>query len=630
MLAAHDVVSAGRRSSPNSGPSCVTCRSAVVGAGRAACCALAAHNEMVVIAGLSGVLRADGEVLAGGERLGGELDVDAASIQPATGTAVWSVSDADDEVRVVVRGIVDAMRDGVSLERMAVVLGNTEPYARLLHDHLALAGITHNGVSVRTLADSVLGRSLLRLLALPDHDFRRDDVFALLARVPLLDGHGQAAPAVAWERLSRRTQAWSAASPSGRRGSRTTSPCSKAATMPTSSRRRVAGEQACTFPVRCQRVAGRPRARRARGPELAAWATALIRRWIGSDEHVRTNWRSPFEQEAARRVEAAVDRLGGLDSVESRPTLEVFRRSLAPRARRRAAIASGRLGEGLLVGFGGAHARRGARPALGVRAGRGRVPGAAPRRSAALRRRSRRTGWGAADARRSHHGDDQRALLADAGRHQWRPHALLPAAICAATPSMMPSRFLARHHRGVVRRPSAARGARRGAGWYTCLPSYVHGLAHAAFPATEHEFDVRAALAGDPAIARCAAVARGARPRAVAAEHRPSPASTAISRTCGAAGRAGAVGAREARCRLPGSRSGRGARTRTSCEYLPCTCSRSSAPKRSSSSRRSRRATSCTPRSTASSPSCTAVAGAGRPWSGRASRAHARRPARCL
>ncbi len=81
-----------------------------------------------------------------------------------TGTDVVSASDADDEVRAIVRGVVDAMRAGVPLERMAVLYGTKEPYARLLHEHLTAAGIAHNGASVRTLADSVLGRSLLGLL----------------------------------------------------------------------------------------------------------------------------------------------------------------------------------------------------------------------------------------------------------------------------------------------------------------------------------------------------------------------------------------------------------------------------------------------------------------------------------
>jgi len=37
----------------------------------------------------------------------------------------------------------------VPLERMAVVIGNNEPYARLLHDHLELAGIAHKLADAR-------------------------------------------------------------------------------------------------------------------------------------------------------------------------------------------------------------------------------------------------------------------------------------------------------------------------------------------------------------------------------------------------------------------------------------------------------------------------------------------------
>src|SRR4029077_15900193 len=94
----------------------------------------------------------------------------------ARGTAVVSASDADDEVRTIVRGVVDAMRAGVPLERMAILYGVDQPYARLLHEHLDLAGIAHNGAAVRTLAESVLGRALVRLLALADGDLRREEV----------------------------------------------------------------------------------------------------------------------------------------------------------------------------------------------------------------------------------------------------------------------------------------------------------------------------------------------------------------------------------------------------------------------------------------------------------------------
>ena len=166
--------------------------------------AVAANNELVVIAGLTGVPKADATVVASLARLGTDPDADGAiAVVPVHGTAVCTVSDADDEVLAVVRGIVDAMREGVPLERMAVLIGNTEPYRGCCTSTSRWPHIAHNGVSVRTLADSVLGRSLLRMLALPDDNFRREDVFALLASVPVLDGHGRPAPAVEWERTSR-------------------------------------------------------------------------------------------------------------------------------------------------------------------------------------------------------------------------------------------------------------------------------------------------------------------------------------------------------------------------------------------------------------------------------------------
>ena len=94
-------------------------------------------------------------------RMGITLDDEAAGVEPALGTQVVSASDADDEIRTVVRGVVDAMASGVPLERMAVLYGTDEPYARLLHEHLEAAGIAHNGVSVRSLSEGVLGRAAL-------------------------------------------------------------------------------------------------------------------------------------------------------------------------------------------------------------------------------------------------------------------------------------------------------------------------------------------------------------------------------------------------------------------------------------------------------------------------------------
>lgn len=466
--------------------------------------ALAERNELVVIAGLTGVAKADAEVIAGVARFGGELDLEAANISPAHGTAVCSMSDADDEVRVVVRGLVDAMREGVPLERMAVVLGNSEPYSRLLHDHLELAGITHNGVSVRTLADSVLGRSLLRLLALPDHDFRRDDVFALLAGAPVLDGHGNEVPAVAWERISRTAGVvegvaeWTARLEHYAAGLH----ASEADDPGSWSERERARTRALT------RFVTTLADDLARAPQtwsgLAEWARGLVARWIGAETE-RAHW-SEFEQEAARRVDAAVERLGGLDTVEASPTLDVFRRSLAlelDAARDRV----GRLGEGVLVGS--------AALALGVELDRVWVCGLAegvfpapPRDDPLLSDSDRSALGGELPLRADRIADDQRALLATLASTGGARTLCFPRGDLRRNTEHVPSRFLLDTVEALV-------GERRlgddlaSEPWYTIVPSFLHGLTHASFPATRHELDVRAALAGDARIARVTAVARG-------------------------------------------------------------------------------------------------------------------------
>ena len=401
--------------------------------------AVAAHNDVVVVAGLTGVAKADAGVVASVERLGGEITIASRdAITPAHATAVCSVSDADDEVRVVVRGIVDAMREGVPLERMAVLVGNADPYARLLHEHLEPAGIAHNGVSVRTLADSVLGRTLLRMLALPDHDFRREDVFALLASVPVLDGHGRAVPAVEWERISRdagvvrgvdewraRLEHHIARYPDPEAGDAT-------------DRSRRNQERARALARFVEELA----ADLARAPrtwqELAEWAHGLVRRWVGAEDR-RRGW-SQFEQEAARRVEAAIDRLSGLDRVEEAPTLEVFRRSLAlelEAARDRV----GRLGEGVLVGS--------AVLALGVELDRVWVCGLAegvfpaPARDDPLLADADREALGGELPKRSDRvADDQRALLAALASTTGERTMCFPRGDLRRSTEHVPSRFL--------------------------------------------------------------------------------------------------------------------------------------------------------------------------------------------
>jgi RecB family exonuclease len=439
--------------------------------------ALAALGEVVAIVALTGDDRADGPVRAAVGRIGGTTAAE--TIVPATGTDVFSASDPDDEVRAIVRGIVDAMREGVPLERMAVLFGAADPYARLLHEQLALAGIAHNGTSVRALSDCVLGRALLHMLALPDHDFRRDEVCALFATAPMLDGRGRAVPAVTWERISRRA---------GVVAGRTEWHARLDA---------FASEDPLVERLREYVDALANALAPARPPSswraFAEWAHGLIRQFLGREAR-RERW-PRFEQDAARRVEATLDRLAGLDTVDRAPTPAIFRRTLElelSTARDRI----GRLGDGLLVGSPAL--------ALGVNLERLWVCGlaegvfpAATRDDPLLSDRDRAAVNGDLSLRADRVDDDHRALLAALASTTERRVLSYPRGDLRRSTEHVASRFLEPTLSAI------------GTTSVPAIASYAHAIARVAFPSSEHELGVRAALAGEQWVGALSAVGRG-------------------------------------------------------------------------------------------------------------------------
>ncbi len=83
-----------------------------------------------------------------------------------------------------------------------MLYGAAVPYARLLHEQLAQAGVTFNGPGVRPTAERPYPRAVLQLLALAEADVDRVDLFSLLTGARVLDPEGPV-PAARWERLSR-------------------------------------------------------------------------------------------------------------------------------------------------------------------------------------------------------------------------------------------------------------------------------------------------------------------------------------------------------------------------------------------------------------------------------------------
>ncbi len=157
----------------------------------------------VVVLGGTGDPLADDPIRRECERLG----VTPVTSEPVTvpcGTEIISASDVDEEVRAVTRRILELAAAGVPFDRMAVLGPAAEPYARTIASHLQAAGIPHNGPAIRTLADTMAGRMLDRLVRLVGAQFARDEVVALFASTPARTAAGGAVPIDRWDRISRR------------------------------------------------------------------------------------------------------------------------------------------------------------------------------------------------------------------------------------------------------------------------------------------------------------------------------------------------------------------------------------------------------------------------------------------
>lgn len=453
--------------------------------------ALAEVGDVAVVLGLTGDPRADAVPRATAAKLGIASPDAGEGARPAPpappDTTVLTCSDPDDEVRHVVRGVVDAMRSGVALERMAVLYGTDAPYARLLHEHLDLAGVTHHGASVRSLRECALGRALLALLALADRDFRRADVFRLLTMVPVRGPDGRRVPVAAWERIARDAGVIGGAS---QWRDRLAASEAEAGDDERWAERRGRIAALAAFVAALERDLA-PHSVPASWSGKVRWAHALVRRWFGSEQQ-RGRWPAG-EQDAARRVEAALDRLAGLDELEAAPDLAVFRRTLeleldATRER------VGRLGDGLLVGR--------VTAALGVDVDRVWICGLAegllpsvPHDDPLLADRERAALGGALACRSDRVEDDHRAYLAALASAGRACVLCVPRGDLRRTTERVPSRFLLDTIEGVA----GTRAVDEGASWCTPVASYVQGIARAAFPASEHEHDIRTVLAGGAA-----------------------------------------------------------------------------------------------------------------------------------
>lgn len=469
-------------------------------AGAAFLGALADTGTVRVVVGLSGEASADEVLHRALGRAGIHLHPGPAPT-PARAQRVLSVSDPDEEVRTVVRHLVAAARAGVPFARMAVVYGSADPYVRLVHEHLAGAGIPHNGAPVRTIGQGLVGRTLRTLLALPDRRFRRDQVLALVSSSRLLDGR-RWAPGRAWERVSRAAGVvegddWGRRLPTFAATARSRAEEAEADDRPSVAHRyRREADHADALAAFVARL-GEDLAPGCSARSWAAtvgWAHSLVGRYLG-DHDQRREWPDE-ERRAADLVEVTLDGLAGLDLLGGPPpTLSVFRRTLE-RELERALPRVGRFGEGVLVGH--------VSIATGVCVDRlfvlGLVEGSFPGcrlEDSLLPDRERALAGGELDLRADRLHDDRRRLLAAlAGAAD--ATVCFPRGDLRRPGGRTASRWLLGDAAQLARRPRVSTeelGSFAEEPWFEEVASFAAGVSGTALPASTQDYGL-AALAG--------------------------------------------------------------------------------------------------------------------------------------
>lgn len=321
--------------------------------------ALARAGRAFAVVGTTGDDSADRSAREIAGRLGGMLGV--AHVLAGTSvphaTRLLHAGDPDDEVRAVVRQVVDLAATR-PLHRIGVLYRQADPYSRLLHSALDAASVTWNGPSGRRLADSAAGHVLLGLLRLSADDLERNAVTDWLASGPILDpADGREVPAHRFDRLSREAgivrglDQWTARlahlaerlaadrhdiHATGEPGSghyggleADLAQASRLATFVSDLHDRLAPPVPASW------------------PSFSRWAHDLLEAYVG-DESIRSRWPA-IESDAARRVLEIVDGLSVLADIDAIVDAERFRRAIereldTPSARH------GRFGEGVFTG----------------------------------------------------------------------------------------------------------------------------------------------------------------------------------------------------------------------------------------------------------------------------------------
>lgn len=456
--------------------------------------ALAANGPVAVVVAHTGDAEADAPLRHLVGRLGGTLPTEPPAVT-ASHLLVRSVADPDEEVRLAVREVLAGARAGIAFNRMAIAHPGNDRYARLLHQHLAAADVPFNGVAGRRLGESLTGRTLLALLALPDHDLARTAVMAVLSSGAILGIDGRPVPVTAWERLSREASVAAGISQWQERLERYAADqdvrlAELEAEGADESRlrgpreRRARADDLLAF---VQRLADDldPEQRPTNWPALTRWAAELLERYLGSPAD-RVDW-PPEEADAHTRVGDLLRNLAGLGTIEAAPGLANFRRAVADGLDREV-DREGRFGNGVFVGGFGATAGLDFDRVVVVGLAEGVTP---PRRrdDPLLADTVRRTLDGALTLRAERQADLHRSLLATFAAGATDRVLVFPRGDLGSRTEAVPSRWLLDQVQAELgERPNPAQLEALEADWFATSSSFAQSLEHLDHPADHHEY----------------------------------------------------------------------------------------------------------------------------------------------
>ncbi|MFV0306490.1 MAG: PD-(D/E)XK nuclease family protein [Desertimonas sp.] len=231
---------------------------------------------------------------------------------PGRTVRIHSTTDADEEVRLGVRAVLDGARGGTRFDRMAILWPSDRPYARLVEHHLDTADLAWNGRPGTTVLERMVPRVLAELLDLDRRGVRRVALMTLLGDVAARRPDGRPVPVAAWERIAReagivRETDWDTHLP------RWLEETAAAEPSHTDIRQRVAdGESLQRFVVELRTALGDPALTRT-WSSWVAWCETRVAVWFGPALE-----RLPdVERIALQQTQRVLDRLRNLDRLGS-------------------------------------------------------------------------------------------------------------------------------------------------------------------------------------------------------------------------------------------------------------------------------------------------------------------------